>query len=122
VKELWHHFPKEIWSKEFLLKLLPFNDDGEEPRVMWVDKCFVSKFEEDPPKEEIIPLQQTLIPQMEQFDISLPKFSGPMAIMSYKGDPKFLRLYGNVNLDEPMITLEEVNRQEEERRKEWRER
>ncbi len=106
IKELWRKFPEAVWSREFLLKILGYNERDEPIHIILLDDDLGN--ESDPGfLRNLLPRQKPLIPQMKRFNISPPGHEELMAILQHRNEPWFLQLFGNVRLDEPIVGLEE---------------
>ena len=71
VKELCKKFPRTMWIREFLLKLVWTNKEGAEPTPIIMDEVLIKKYDLSP-KKETQPRQRALISQMKEFNILLP--------------------------------------------------
>lgn len=107
IKELWKKFPRAIWAREFLLKLLYVNSDGTEPKPLlpMFGKAFLRG---DEAEEDVVFVQQkSLIPAMEEFNIPLPAITDeyPIPLYTSPHSRKYRYLYGNVDLDKPIESI-----------------
>ena len=71
IEELYKKFPRAMWIREFLLKLVWTNKEGAEPQPIYMDDVLIKKYNLSP-KKEVLPKQRALIPQMKKFNILLP--------------------------------------------------
>lgn len=114
IHNLSKRFPDTVWVREFLLKSLSAN--GRElinPIVF--DEVFRERYGGS--KMELPPQQTPLIPQMEEFKISVPYDQPP--IFLFMSDSLEYKLYfGNVYLNEPVMTLREREKMIREKEKE----
>ena len=118
IKELQKRFSRGVWAREFLLKLLGYDDNEPGPVVILMPQLLIDRNSPNN-KAGLLPCQQAVIPQMEEYNILLPRLSLPMMIASHKNE-RYQQLYGNVDLDEPFVTTEEVKEEERRLTEEWR--
>ena len=95
IKNLKKRFPREVWRREFLLKMLG-SGIGNSDAPINVFSMFIKCEFTAPP----LSYQPPLIPQMKEFRISVP-FAQRMSVFldTDKNDPEYLRYFGNVDLD-----------------------
>lgn len=102
IKEVWRKFPRVIWAREFLLKLLCVNSEGEEPMPILVYGDFPRM--DDTPETEtpVFVVQRPLIDAMREFVIPVPSKTDewPLPILTRADDPRYKYQQANMNLDE----------------------
>ena len=105
IKKLQKKFPIDVWVKEFLLKNISFNDDGEMPHPIYSRR----ESREGGGKWSMNLLtQKPLIPPMEEFNIFQPSKYYTIPIFPTMDESiEYLRFIENLNLGEPMISPEE---------------
>ncbi len=102
VRKLSKRFPEVVWVREFLLKSISANG-REIIRPMIFDAAF--KHHMGSEERKLPPKQIPLIPQMKEFNISVPYDQAP--IYFFMGDPEYKLYFGNVHLNEPMMSCGE---------------
>lgn len=70
IRGLYQRFPRAMWIREFLLRLVWTNQEGQEPQPIYMDPTIMKKYNLS--KIEVLPKQRALIPQMKGFNILLP--------------------------------------------------
>ncbi|MDP2668488.1 MAG: hypothetical protein Q8P07_01490 [bacterium] len=103
IKELWKKFPKVVWAREFVLKLLYVNDDGSEPKPITME-IGRSLRPGDKIEEFVYIRQKALIPAMEEFNIPLPEAGDetPIPIFGYRKSGQHRYMHCNIDLDKPL--------------------
>ena len=117
VRGLSKRFPDTVWVREFLLKSLSANG-RELINPIILDDAFRRPYHDNEIK--LPPQQIPLISQMEEFKISVP-YDRPTIMLFMSDDPEYKLYFGNIYLDEPVMTLREREEIIGKKAKEWSE-
>lgn len=105
IKNLKKRFASGTWKREFLLKSFGSGRNNEDAQPIIFLTSFGGRLFNTNQHEEPLPLQAPLIPQMEEFKISVP-FQATISILFGKDDPNYKTYLGNIDLDEPWSEYE----------------
>ncbi len=102
VKRLSKRFTDVVWVREFLLKSLSANGHELIHPIITTNYGDKSRTQEER-SVRLPPRQVPLIPQMKEFKISVPYDNAPIYLLM-DDNPEYLLYFGNVYLNEPMMS------------------
>ena len=106
IKEIWRRLPRDVWAREYVLKVLGSNENGKRPHVL-INDVFGDPYDPACEKNMRFPRQKHVLPKMKKFNISPPGEESISFVYSSKYELEYWHNFGNIFLDEPMLSQNE---------------